>query len=488
MIKETPSLRQLAAMVVFTLSCFGLLVWLWLSFGGSSPLNPQGYRVEASFTEAALLVEQADVRIAGLDVGKVVDKKLDHRTGRTIATIELDEKYAPIPKDTRTMLRLKALLGETYIELTPGSEKAGILNDGDRLPIPAVEESVQIDEIVSVFDKPTRRAFQGWIRELAVAIDKGRGQNLNDAFGNLPEFVASGEEVLSVLDAQEPALHRLVRNSGRTLEAVNERRGQLRQLIVNANDFFGALASRNESLAETIFILPTFLQESRITLNRLRRFSTDTRPLVRDLQPVARDLKPTLRDVGRFAPHLKGLFRNLDPLIRESRRNLPPSARFLRGAEPVLESLHVYLPELNPILSFLNYQQEQVADFIHTGSGTLNATLPPRPGEGPRHYLRGFTSINARSLGLQRTRPEYERGNAYPSANYLKRARPLGIPESWDCKPSGGEKRQPENNLPPCYVQPPQLFDDKQFPRLQRGGAPLRPPPRGIEGNKPPTP
>ena len=488
MIKEAPSLRQLGAMVVFTLSCFGLLVWLWLSFGGSSPLNPQGYRIEASFSEAALLVEQADVRIAGLDVGKVVDKRLDHKTGRTIATIELESKYAPIPKDTRTMLRLKALLGETYIELTPGSERAGILDDGDRLPIPAVEESVQIDEIVSIFDKPTRRAFQGWVRELARAIEKGRGENLNDALGNLPEFVASGEDVLEVLNAEEPALHRLVRNSGRTLEAVTEREGQLRQLIVNANDFFGALASRNESLAETIFILPTFLAESRATLLRLRRFSRDTRPLVRDLQPVARDLRPTLRDVGRFAPHLKGLFRNLNPLIRESKRNLPAAARFLRGAEPVFQSLHVYLPELNPILSFLNYQQETVADFIHTGSGTLSATLPARPGEGPRHYLRGYTSINTRSLGLNRTRPDYERANSYPLPNYLKRARPLGIPESWDCKPARGEKRDPSDGQAPCFETPTQTFDNKQFPRLQRGGAPLRPPPRGVEGNRPATP
>jgi phospholipid/cholesterol/gamma-HCH transport system substrate-binding protein len=488
MIKETPSIRQLAAMVVFSLSVFGLLIWMWLSFGGPIPIKPQGYRFEVSFDEAALLVEQADVRMAGLDVGKVTDKRLDPGRGRTIAEIELDDEFAPIPKDTRAMLRQKALLGETYVELTPGSGGAPKLGDGELLPRKAVQESVEIDEIVRVFDKPTRTAFQGWIRELARAIEKGRGESLNDALGNLPEFVASGEDVLAVLDAEEPALHRLVRNSGRTLAAVNERRGQLRELVVNANDFFGALASRNEALADVVFILPTFLEESRVTLNRLRRFSRDTRPLVRDLQPVARDLRPTLRDVGRLAPDLRALFRNLDPLIDESKRNLPAAARFVRGAEPVFEALHVYLPELNPVLSFLNYEQEQVSDFIMTGSGTLNATLPARPGEGPRHYLRGYTAINARSVGLQRTRPNYERANAYPAPNYLKRNKALGIAEAFDCKPAGGEKKEPENGLPPCYVQPPQLFDNKRFPRLVKGGAPLRPPPRGSAGNEPNTP
>jgi len=298
MIKKAPTFLQLAAMTGFVLSVFGLLMMLWLQFGGSIPLRPEQYRFQASFDEAALLVEQADVRMAGLDVGKVVDKELVD--GRTVATIELEEPYAPIPSDTRVLLRTKALLGETYVELTPGERSAPPLEDGDQLPRAAAQEAVQIDEIVRVFDEPTREAFQGWMHELARAIKLGRGEDLNDAIGNLPGFVASGEDVLRVLHEEEPALRALIRNSGRSLAAVNERRGQLRELIVNANDFFGALDSRNDALAETVFILPTFLDETRATVARLRTFSTKAAPLMRDLQPVATDLQPTIRDVGRL--------------------------------------------------------------------------------------------------------------------------------------------------------------------------------------------
>jgi phospholipid/cholesterol/gamma-HCH transport system substrate-binding protein len=488
MIKEAPSIRRLVAMVAFVLSCFALLVWLWLQFGGATPLKPEGYQFKASFSEAALLVEQADVRIAGLDVGKVVDKELDEKNGRTIATVELEEKYAPIPKDTRVMLRQKALLGETYIELTTGSPAAPKLQDGDTLPRRALQESVQIDEIVRTFDKPTRRNFQGWMRELARAIEGGRGEDLNDALGTLPEFVATGEDVLEVLDREEPVLRRLIRNAGRALGAINRRHGEFQQLIVNSNNFFSALASRNEALAETVFILPTFEAESRATLLRLRRFSRDTRPLVRDLKPVARDLRPTLRDVGRFAPHLRRLFRNLDPLIRESRRTLPASSRFTRGAEPLFEGLHAYLPELNPILSFLNYHQQTVSDFIMNGGGSLNATLPPGvPGEGQRHYLRQYSITNSRSSGINSTRPNYDRGNAYPSPNYFNRARALGMFEAWDCKPTGPQ-RDPVDGQPPCFVQPKSLFDGRQFPRLHRGEAPIRRPPTDTLGSAPATP
>ena len=486
MIKKAPTFLQLAAMTGFVLSVVALLMMLWLQFGGTIPLRAEKYRFQASFDEAALLVEQADVRMAGIDVGKVVDKELVD--GRSLTTIELEEPYAPIPSNTRVLLRTKALLGETYVELTPGERGAGPLEDGDTLPRAAAQEAVQIDEIVRTFDEPTREAFQGWMHELARAIRLGRGEDLNDALGNLPGFVASGEDVLRVLNEEEPALRALIRNSGRALAAVNERRGQLGELIVNANNFMGALASRNESLAETVLILPTFLNESRATLHRLRDFATDTRPLVRDLKPVADDLHPTLRDVGRLAPDLRRLFRNLDPLIDESERNLPAAADFIAGAEPVFESLHVYLPELNPILSFANFEQAQLADFITNGGGSLSATLPPVGDEGPRHYLRQYGVINSRGLGLARTRPTYERANAYPGPNYMTRGRALGIPEAFDCKPSGGPVRESKNGEPPCYVAPRSLFDGRLFPRLVRGGAPPRPPPPGTLGSQPANP
>jgi len=153
-IKEAPSLGRMLAMSGFALSCVCLLLFLWLQFGGSVPLRAESYRFKTQFDEAALLVKQADVRIAGLNVGKVVDLK--PRDGRSVATIEIEPRYGPIPRDTRVILRQKALLGETYIELTPGDRSAGTLEDGDTLAFKATKEAVQIDEIVRAFDRPTR--------------------------------------------------------------------------------------------------------------------------------------------------------------------------------------------------------------------------------------------------------------------------------------------------------------------------------------------
>jgi phospholipid/cholesterol/gamma-HCH transport system substrate-binding protein len=282
-------------------------------------------------------------------------------------------------------------------------------------------------------------------------------------------------------------LRRLVRNAGITNEALNERRDQLRQLIINANRFFGATASRDDALAETVFIMPTFLEESRQTNARLREFAVDTEPLIRNLTPVTRMLRPTVRDLGALAPELKSFFRKTDPLIRESDRTLSDGARFVRGSSPLFSALHVYLPEFNPFISFLNWEQEQVADFLVGGSGSLNGFLPGLPGEGPRHYLRQFSITNTRSLAIQTSRQAWDRGLAYPAPNYMKRGRVLGVTESWDCKPLG-EQNMPSHELPPCYIQPPSLFDGNHFPRLRRGHAPNRVKPQGNEGRRPAAP
>ena len=108
---QAPSRGKMAVIAAFALSCFGLLLFLWLSFGGPIPLKPQGYRVQVAFPEAATLATEADVRIAGVSVGKVRKLDVDKGSSRTIATIELDREFAPLRRDAQAMLRQKTLLG-----------------------------------------------------------------------------------------------------------------------------------------------------------------------------------------------------------------------------------------------------------------------------------------------------------------------------------------------------------------------------------------
>jgi phospholipid/cholesterol/gamma-HCH transport system substrate-binding protein len=486
LIKQAPSIGRIAAMIVFTLSVAGLLMFLWLAFGGPIPLKPESYRLKAHFHEASTLAVEADVRMAGVNVGKVKLKTLDKGGNSTTAEMEIKTQYAPIPKDTKAILRQKTLLGETYVELAPGDKSSGILKDGGTLPTKQVQPTVQLDEIFSSFDPATRTAFQTWMDELAKTIKGGRSQDLNDAFGNLEGFSSDGSKLFKTLDDQQVAVKRLVKNTGVVFGAINERQGALRQLVTNSNNTFDALASRDQALAETFHIFPTFLDESKATLARLERFSKNTHPLVNDLKGPADDLGPTVRDLGDLAPHAERVFRDLDPLIRSSATGLPATQRILKGAEPLFEAAHVFFPELNPILSYFNFRQATIAGFLTNAGPDLSGKA-----SGRRQQTQ-IGIIDNKSFQKFMTRPYWERGNSYLEPNALQRGIALGGIESFDCQAAGGPKPDPvdfpppgQDKQPPCFVAPPSLYDGKQFTLLPRGKAPKVDAPRFREGRTP---
>ena len=500
MVKRAPTIGQAVAMVLFTLSVFALLLFLWIAFGGSMPLRPEGYRFKAAFPEAAQLVQQAEVRMAGVVIGRVKSKELAPGGRRVLAELEVEEEFAPIPRDTRAILRQRSLLGEIYVELTPGSADAPDLPDGGTLPNGQVEQAVEFEELFGTFDPETRLAFQDWLQEAGVATSGDFAQDFNDSLGNFAEFSEAGADLLGPLDRHELALRRLIRDTGRAFGAASEQEGALRGLIENGNRTFAALASRDDALAETIAVFPTFQREIRATMVRLERFARDTDPLVRLLREPAADLGPTIRDLGDLAPDLEALFRDIDPLLDAGEDGIPAAERFLGGLEPLLEAAHEFLPEVNPILAYLQFNRGLVGSFMVAGGGSLGGNLAggytrPRTASSAEHVLAQSSFFELRSFTRDTTRPPWDRGNAYVAPNARWRATGLGVIESWDCNPAGGEVRDPIDNAgiataPPCFVAPRSLFQDQVYPRLRRGRAPfVRAPVRGDRrGNSPARP
>ncbi len=463
----TPSISNVLTMVLFALSCVGLLLFLWLSFGGNVPFNPQGYRFRVSFPNAGQLATQADVRIAGVSVGKVVGKSLDPEGNRTIATIEMQNKYAPVRANAHAILRMKTILGETYVELTPGTPSAKPIPDGGLLPRGQVTPAVQLSDIFDAFDPKTRRAFQVWQQQLAQAV-KGNDENLNNVLGNLPQFAADATDILRVLDVEHGAVVRLLRNGGTVFSALSSNQAALRNLITSGEATFATTAANNNALADTFHVFPTFLNETKATMARLKAFSLDTDPLVKQLEPVATDLGPTLDSVRVLSPDLRRLFVNLGPLITVSQSGLPAVSKVLRGAEPLLGQLGPFLEELNPVLGWLSLHQQLTSDFISNGAAGIAAKTVSFAGGGTGHYLRQFSPVGPETLSLWSNRDPTNRGNTYPSPLWLADPKVLhtGAPPSWDCKNTGapgngsvaGKQGAALLNLggyPACWVAPP---------------------------------
>jgi phospholipid/cholesterol/gamma-HCH transport system substrate-binding protein len=47
--KQAPSIGRILVAIGFALSCFGLILFLWIAFGGPIPLKPKSYEITAYF-------------------------------------------------------------------------------------------------------------------------------------------------------------------------------------------------------------------------------------------------------------------------------------------------------------------------------------------------------------------------------------------------------------------------------------------------------
>jgi len=406
--RSAPGFGRIAAMVVFALSCFGLLLFLWLAFGGPVPLKPKGYRFDVSFPEATTLAKEADVRISGVPVGKVKDIQPDKRSGRSDVTIELDARYAPLPSDSKAILRQKTLLGETYVELTPGSRSARRVPENGTLAASNVSPTVELDEILRTFDRPTRVAFQSWMQNQALAIGD-HGQDLNNALGNLGPFAEDTARLVDILHTQQGAVKRLVSNTGVVFQALTERGTQLRSLIQNSNRVLATTASRDKQLQQAFVALPTFERESRATLDRLTAFAGNADPLVTQLRPAARQLTPTLVDLRGLSPDLQDLFRQLPALIDASQAGFPAAQQTLEDARPLLAQLDPFGRQVTPILDFLGLYKRELTAFF---ANVVASTQAKDPGTS-LHYLRTVNPLNLENLAVYPRRLGTNRTNAY---------------------------------------------------------------------------
>ena len=409
---SVPGVGKLLTMVVFALSCFGLLLFLWLAFGGPIPFKPKGYRVHTSFAEATQLALEADVRISGVPVGKVKTIEPDKETGRAEVVLEIESEYAPLKEDTRSTLRQKTLLGETYVELTPGSPDAENVAENGRLDEGLISPTVELDEIYRAFDQRTRNAFQSWMQTQASAIE-GHGRDLNDALGNLGPFAEDAAVIVDILNRQEGAVQRLIADTGEVFGALTERQGQLRSLITNSNRVFRVTAERDERLKETFVALPTFQRESRQTITRLTQFAQDTNPLVDQLRPAARELSPTLQDLSALAPDLRKLFVELNPLITASREGFPALEEIITESRPLFAQFDPALRQLNPMLDFIGlYKRELTSFFANTVASTQASVRDTRTNERV-HYLRTTNPFNPENLAMYPRRVGSNRPNPY---------------------------------------------------------------------------
>jgi phospholipid/cholesterol/gamma-HCH transport system substrate-binding protein len=334
----------------------------YLAFTKHIPFTSYGYELKATFTNSANIAEKSPVRIAGVEVGKVISS---HREGdATTVTFTVDDTGRPIHENAFASIRPRIFLeGNFFIELDPGSPGSPELASGGSIPISHTSTAVQIDEVLTALQSPVRadlgRLLEGYgtalTNEPSAAEDldqlpqvKGLsgGEALNKTFQFGGEAGKYSSQVTEALTGTEKGdLAKLVAGTGRTAAAFASNQQDLEGLIENFNLVTGALANQSQNLSTTVNLLAPTLRTahtSLISLDRslppLRTYAIELRPAVAELPGLIAASKPFLAQVR--------------PLLSQSEAG--GTARLLAEATPGLAGAaqagkQVALPQLNQL-------------------------------------------------------------------------------------------------------------------------------------------
>jgi phospholipid/cholesterol/gamma-HCH transport system substrate-binding protein len=127
---------------------FGILALGYLSvkLGRLQVIHSGGYTVYADFSNVGGLKPGASVEIAGVEVGSVKNMKLN-RDYQAVVVFTIDKKVQ-IQEDAIASIKTKGLIGEQYVQITPGgSEK--ILPPGGR--IRETESAIDIQGLIAKY-------------------------------------------------------------------------------------------------------------------------------------------------------------------------------------------------------------------------------------------------------------------------------------------------------------------------------------------------
>jgi ABC-type transporter Mla subunit MlaD len=455
MVTQTPSRRAVALVIGFTLSCFCLTLYVWTRLGGSVPFGAHGYRLHALFAQASQLGVQADVRISGVSVGKVVG--IRQAGDRTDVTIQMASTFAPVPSDTRAILRQKTLLGETFIALTPGSQGAAKLRDGGTLPIAAVAATQQLDQVLSAFDAPTRRNLKLFLTGSSTSLS-GRGQDLNAALGYADPAVSDLGAFVTILDQQQGAVGRLVSDTGTALRALGRRQADLESLVTSGEQALSATAARGRQLTATVTALPPFVRALRSSLGAVDRTTQLAGPSLAALRPAAPLLRPALRELIVLSPRVRALLAELGRFNDTAQTALPAATHLTQALHTFTDVLFPAAQQVVPVIDLiLAYQREVVATAANVGAAT-EATGPSGLGT-PLHYLRTIIPVTNESfVGVPQRAPS-NRHNPYFAPGGLAAIAQGGLLAS-DCRNTSNPQSVPMfgGGAPPCRVQPGWVF------------------------------
>jgi phospholipid/cholesterol/gamma-HCH transport system substrate-binding protein len=464
---RSPHWRAAVLPVCFALLCVALMIATWVSFGGSVPFAPQGYRIQLILPQATNVYQDTSVRIAGITVGRVIGVSRDGDRAR--ALVELKPAYAPLRARALAIVRAKTLLGEGYIEIAPGPAGAPAISDGGTLPAANVRPTQQLFDVLRTFSPATRARIRSMFTGLAAAI-RGRSPSLSGSLAYAAPVAGEYASVSEALAGQLPSVQTLIADTGTVLSALGTREGEIESFVRAGDSALQATARSQRGLRATIAALPPFLAQLRSSSTVAAGASGEIGAAAASLNAATPELVPALRAIDGATPVFTQLFDRLPGVLAAGETGLPRLDALLNAARPALPQAYTAARQLIPVLQLLSADRNSVVGAL-ANAAQINNGVFDAPGLGAVHYASGAVTVWNETVGGWIHRLPTNRSNPYPAPDSeLDIAR--GGLRAYDCRNTGNPLYLPPTGTgaPPCLLQGPWTFNGKSadYPRLQQ--------------------
>ena len=374
-----------------------------------------GTKLRAVFDTAQGVQSRSPVRIAGIDVGRVVS--VEPGPGESaIVEMELRDEGLPVHADATVKIRPRIFLeGNVFLDLEPGTPAAPTLGEGATIPLSQTATPVQLDQILSGLQSDTRANLKRLVRAYRTALEDGGAEAVAASAAHAGEAFSGGAQVAEAArGGRDGELSALVRDGGRTAAAIARNQPALAELVTGFNRTARGLSAQRGALARSVRELDGVLIEAAPALEALnglfpeaRSFTAAIRPglreaprtlelanpllaqaegllSARELPALRAELRPALVTIGGLAPRLVELLELAEPVTECLRRNALPTLFNSVDDPPLTREGPVYRGLLYGVVGLSsasqNFDANGPAVRYHAGFGDQTVTVGRLPG------------------------------------------------------------------------------------------------------------